>query len=142
MIEISPLTKEQLSLVENAEREIFSDPWNRENILSHLSLSCQKSYVAFYDNTFCGYLFSTVIAGEGEVLRIATLPSFRRQGIGKKLLLQLLCETETVFLEVREKNSSARSLYESLGFFVVGTRKDYYKDPTDNAILYQYKNKG
>lgn len=141
MIEVVPMKKEHFPRVETAEKEIFPDPWNGECLKNHLASPYKKSYVALEDGEFCGYLIATVIAGEGEVLRIATLPSFRKRGVGKKLLSQFLWQGETVFLEVRSKNLPARSLYESLGFSVIGSRKNYYKDPTDDAVLYIFKSK-
>ncbi len=141
MIDFFPMTKEHLPRVSAAEKAIFSDPWSEKSLEGHLASPYEKNFVALKDGEFCGYLVATVIAGEGEVLRIATLPSFRRHGVGKKLLALFLQETESAFLEVRSKNLPARSLYESLGFSVMGSRKNYYKDPTDDAVLYIYKSK-
>ena len=45
-------------------------------------------------------------------------------------------EGALIYLEVREKNQAARGLYEKTGFVPVGKRKDYYKYPTDDAVLY------
>ena len=45
------------------------------------------------------------------------------------------CKIENILLEVRESNTAARSLYDSLGFRPVGVRKNYYKNPVENAIL-------
>ncbi|MBR4288588.1 MAG: ribosomal protein S18-alanine N-acetyltransferase [Clostridia bacterium] len=142
MISVLPVLKEHLPLIEQGEKEIFSDAWSKESLDEQLSLPYDKSLVAFFDGIFCGYLIATLIAGEGEILRIATLPAYRKQGVGKKLLCHFSEQGENIFLEVRSKNIPARSLYESLGFAVMGTRKNYYKDPYDDAVLYHYQNKG
>lgn len=80
-----------------------------------------------------GFLVSREIAGEVEVLNLATALESRRQGIAKALLNSF--EADTVFLEVRESNHPARKLYETLGFVVVGTRPEYYEYPVETAVL-------
>lgn len=142
MISIFPMTKEDLEKVALAEKEIFSDPWSIPSLTGQIDSPFDQSLVAFWDGIFCGYLIATDLAGEGEVLRIATLPDHRKKGIGKKMLSHFSKPRERVFLEVRSRNLPARSLYESLGFSVLGTRKNYYKDPADDAVLYHYQNKG
>ena len=67
----------------------------------------------------------------------------RRKGLGQQLLDALLAAaretSSSVFLEVRESNGAARSLYEKAGFQQTGLRKSYYKDPAENAILYRLR---
>ena len=46
-------------------------------------------------------------------------------------------EVKSLFLEVRENNTAARKLYEKTGFVEVGMRKNYYSNPTENAVLYK-----
>jgi len=76
----------------------------------------------------------------GNVLNVYTLPEYRRRGIAYRLLdYAVKCERglglEALFLEVREKNLPARKLYKAYGFREVGLRKNYYKNPDDNAII-------
>ena len=79
------------------------------------------------------------IAGEGYVTNIAVLPAYRRQGIGKKILEHVIkdCESELEFisLEVRVSNNAAISLYEYFGFETVGTRKRFYTNPHEDALI-------
>lgn len=87
-----------------------------------------------------GYCNLRILAGEGEIMRIAVSPERRRQGLGRKLMEEMLnCARkngcEAVLLEVRESNQSARNLYESYGFLVEGIRKNYYQSPRENAVL-------
>ena len=78
-----------------------------------------------------------VVCGEADIVRVAVLPEYRRRGIAEKLLLKSfeINETDAVFLDVRESNAAAINLYKSLGFKDTGVRKDYYSNPTENAIL-------
>lgn len=89
-----------------------------------------------------GFLVARHLAPEWELENLVVAPSVRRQGLGKRLLEALLasaCATNShsVFLEVRESNAAARSLYEKIGFEQTGSRKSYYKDPAEDAVLYR-----
>jgi ribosomal-protein-alanine N-acetyltransferase len=68
--------------------------------------------------------------------------SARRKGLGTRLLDALLAaaretHSTSVFLEVRESNAAARSLYEKAGFNQTDRRKSYYTNPPEDAILYR-----
>ena len=131
-------TMEHISLLKDAEARIFSDAWSEKALASHLSLPTSRALLAMdEEGKMLGYLLGCVIAPEGEVYRIATLPEARRQGVGHALLNAFLPEAEECFLEVREGNAPARALYEAHGFALVATRKKYYKDPEEDAAIYK-----
>ena len=124
------------------ESESFSDPWTKESIISSLENPLNLT-VGSFDSTgeLCGFVCATVIPPEAEILNIAVLGSHRQKGIGQALLNSMLSElkndfsVDTVFLEVRESNIPARSLYTKFGFEVIGARSRYYSNPTEDAIL-------
>lgn len=94
-------------------------------------------------SAFLGFLVARNLAAEWELENIVVSPAARRRGLGAALLEELLIRTrasgsESVFLEVRESNQSARSLYEKVGFQTAGRRKGYYFKPQEDAILYRY----
>lgn len=123
------------------EAEIFPDPWSMKDVLSTISANGALCYVATSDDgALLSYVIGRCIVPEGEIYRVATVPKARRRGIAYRLIDYALKTErgrglESVFLEVREKNVPARNLYKSYGFIEVGVRKDYYKDPPDNAII-------
>ena len=126
--------------IAEAEREIFPDPWSEADIISTLSTEGSMCYVALLDGEIAAYVLGRQITPEGEIYRIATLPEYRRRNIAYRLLdYTVKCERgrglENLFLEVREQNTPARRLYEAYGFKKIGERKNYYKNPTDNAII-------
>jgi len=89
-----------------------------------------------------GFLVARHLAPEWELENLVIAPSVRRQGLGKRLLEALLASarktnSHSVFLEVRQSNAAARSLYEKMSFEQTGSRKSYYKDPAENAVLYR-----
>jgi len=93
--------------------------------------------------TSLGFLAARKVGPEWELENIVVAASARRMGIGKRLLGALLAEAAktnkaAVFLEVRESNAAACSLYEKAGFHEAGRRNSYYKAPPEDAILYRF----
>lgn len=94
------------------------------------------------DPSMLGFLVAQHLAPDWELENIVVASAARRNGLGKRLLDALLttaCETNsaTVFLEVRESNAAARTLYEKAGFEQSGRRKSYYTNPSEDALLYR-----
>ena len=129
-----------------AEARIFPDPWSERDIIDTICTDGAMCYVATDDEgELISYVIGRVIAPEGEIYRIATKPERRGRGIAYRLLDYAIKTErgrglETVFLEVRSKNPAAIALYRSYGFRKIGLRKNYYKDPVDDAILMMYGN--
>ena len=122
------------------EESVFSDPWTEDDIISTISTEGAMCYTALSDGEVIAYIIGRQIPPEGEIYRIATIPEKRRRGIAYRLLdYAVKCERgrglESLFLEVREQNIPAKNLYKSYGFREVGIRKNYYKNPTDNAVI-------
>ena len=95
---------------------------------------------AFCDGVLVAYGGMWLVADEGQITNIVVMESHRRKRIGDKILKELERfakeEGATVLnLEVRESNQGAISLYEKNGFVRDGLRKNYYKSPTENAVL-------
>jgi len=120
------------------ENACFERPWLFEMLSFELHsplcvLACEK-----WDGKIAAYALGRVIADEGELLRLGTSPSARRQGLAERALAALLDKMREkgaarCFLEVRSRNTPAISLYEKRGFKRVGLRKKYYGD--DDAIV-------
>ena len=136
-MEIKKFSTEYVSAVAEIEKNCFSNPWNETVIGGELKNDCSHIYVAVEDGKAVGYAMLYVVCGEADIVRVAVLPEYRRQGIAEKLLLKSfeVNETDAVFLDVRESNAPAIKLYKSLGFVDTGVRKNYYSNPTENAIL-------
>jgi [ribosomal protein S18]-alanine N-acetyltransferase len=78
-----------------------------------------------------GFILYTLVAGEGEILTVATAPNWRRYGIGEMLVKAALSHlsterAEALFLEVGDSNTGALALYRKHGFVEVGKRQNYY----------------
>lgn len=114
--------------------------WSGEAVHGTLERPGGVGLLLFADGSLVGHALGWMLAGEGELLRIAVHPEHRGNGLGHRLLAAFLdlpaaASAERVFLEVRASNAPARALYASLGFVVVGTRPRYYRDGAD-AVLY------
>ena len=126
--------------IAEAEELIFSDPWTKRDIVDTISTEGAMCYTAVKDGKVVAYIIGRVIAPEGEIYRIATLPEYRGRGIAYRLL-DYAYKTErgrgleVLFLEVRSQNLPAIALYRAYGFKKIGMRKNYYKNPTDDAIV-------
>ena len=88
-----------------------------------------------------GYVGLWNVCGCADIIDVAVHNDFRRQGIGEKLLIEMLyeCKKQSVFevnLEVRKSNAPAIRLYKKLGFVENGIRKKYYQN-TEDALLMQ-----
>ena len=131
-------TEEHLSFLADMEARVFSDAWSGGALASHLLSPTSRTLLALSEEGHpIGYLLGSVIFPEGEVYRVAALPEARRMGVASALLCAFLREIPVCFLEVREGNASARALYEKHGFSLIGERKNYYKDPKENACIYK-----
>ncbi len=89
-----------------------------------------------------GFLIARGVGEEWEIENIAIAGSARRRGLGTRLVGEFLDLAKArgaaaVFLEVRESNQAARALYEKWAFLESGSRRSYYKDPEEDAILYR-----
>jgi ribosomal-protein-alanine N-acetyltransferase len=76
---------------------------------------------------------------EMEILNLAVAAGYRRKGVARQLVLRVLEQHRgEVFLEVRESNTAARKLYESLGFKELSRRANYYQNPLESGIVMKF----
>lgn len=140
MIDILPMTAEDIGAVEQLEKECFSAPWTREGIAEELDNPCSH-FLCAHCGEIAGYIGVQEICGEAYITNIAVFSSFRRRGIARALLCAACTGAEErgcefITLEVRESNFPAIALYESEGFSKAGIRKNFYSSPAENGIIY------
>lgn len=122
------------------EKICFSDPWSETSIASELNNKLSLWMVAIDNEKVVGYVGSQTVLGETDMMNIAVHPDYRKQGIGTALIVGLIGALElrgshSLMLEVRASNISAISVYEKLGFSEVGRRKNYYRNPKEDALI-------
>ena len=114
------VTRAHLPAIAALEREVFASPWS-EKSLELLCTDTAIGFVAMDGERAVAYGGIMGSAGEGQITNIATLPTYRRQGWGEKIMAELLRTARErawgeIWLEVRESNVPAISLYEKIGF--------------------------
>jgi ribosomal-protein-alanine N-acetyltransferase len=92
------------------------------------------------DGIVLGYIGSQSVLGESDMMNVAVHPDHRRRGIGEMLVNALSRDLKErgnvcLTLEVRDSNVPAIALYEKLGFTQVGLRKNYYRNPKEDALI-------
>lgn len=135
-----PMDKSHLDAVAALERICFSKPWPKSMLEDELYNPNVSLVVAEgEDGTVMGYGEIGVVLDEGCLEKIAVDPDYRRQGVAEAILSAFLrfgqAHLAFLTLEVRASNAPAIALYEKLGFRQVGCRKDYYREPKEDALL-------
>lgn len=139
-MEIIKMNETHIPAIAEMERLCFSDPWSESSIATELT--CRLSYwlVAVEHGEVLGYIGSQSVLGESDMMNVAVHPDHRRKGIAEALVLTLSADLRAngnscLTLEVRASNMPAITLYEKLGFTQVGLRKNYYRNPKEDAYI-------
>ena len=137
---ITKMTEAHIGQIAELEKICFNDPWSENSIASELNNRLSCWLVAIEDGKVIGYLGSQTVLGETDMMNIAVHPDYRKNGIASNLIGELISTlmeqgSHSLMLEVRESNEPAKSLYLKLGFEVVGVRKNYYRNPKENALI-------
>ena len=149
-LHIRRASRADLAAMLRIEQASFADPWTVDSLSTALSLERMRVLVAEPAGwgtqgggaapEVLGYVVALVVGPEAEIADLAVAPNARRLGIGRALLEQIIVEVatagvRTVYLEVRESNHAARTLYASNGFGTVGRRRGYYRTPVEDALV-------
>ena len=137
---ITEMNATHVSQVAALEKLCFADPWSEMSIASELQNLWSYWLVAVSDDRVVGYIGSQSSIDEADVMNVAVHPEHRRQGIAEDLICTLVEELKkrgihALLLEVRATNAPAIALYEKLGFQQVGLRKNYYRNPKEDALI-------
>ena len=131
----------QLDEIVEIENSSFEKPWKRSQLMDDLRNNIDsENWVFVQDEKVVGYIFGWIIQNEFHLHNIAVHPNYLRKKIGQKLINYIISKVadqkvNVILLEVSVNNIPARKCYQSLDFFEVGVRKDYYSKG-DDAILY------
>ena len=131
---------EDIPKVYEIERECFSDSWSEIALSEYARGKGHSVFVGEDNGCIIAYGCVQQVLDECEILRIAVKTDFRKKGLGALLLSDMIKEAcdmgaRIFYLEVREHNTPAIGLYKKLMFTESGRRKDYYRNPTEDAIL-------
>ena len=140
MITVENMTAAHVPQIAELEKLCFSDPWNEVSVASELENPLSLWLVALDGDRVAGYVGSQSVMGEADMMNVAVHPDYRRQGIAERLIAALIerlrsNEVYCLLLEVRASNEPAKALYGKLGFAEVGRRKNYYRNPKEDALI-------
>lgn len=118
---------------------LFDDAWSEAEVAALLAPPAGAGFIAeaphntsdTTSSAVCGFIIGRFAADEGEILSVGVANSAKRQGLGHLLVATLVDQarsraTARVYLEVAADNTPALALYRSLGFLLVGKRRNYY----------------
>ena len=133
------MTLADLDGVMTIERASFAYPWSSRFFIQEFQVQCARSIVAEIEGNIVGYILFWLLPDEVDIHNVAVRGEYRRRGIGKLLLQQVIVQalrqsSARVILEVRKSNVAAQRLYESAGFVATGIRKAYYSDDGEDAL--------
>ena len=130
------------------ERRSFSHPWSESNFREAVSNPTRVSSLVLRrpfpkgacDRGLVAYCVCQVVVDELHILDLVVAPEERRRGLARWLLEFVLDRAarqgaDRAFLEVRRSNAMALELYRSLGFRVIGERREYYREPAEDALV-------
>jgi ribosomal-protein-alanine N-acetyltransferase len=146
---IREMQETDLPEVVEIERMSFSTPWSERSFFNEIYNPKSISKVAVLKEAcsvqrVIGYICANQVADEGHILDLAVHPDFRRKGIARSLVRDIIEDLREdgcrfLYLEVRASNNAAKELYSAFGFTIVGTRKKYYNEPIEDAVIMMLK---
>lgn len=141
---ISPLAEQHLQAVWEIEKSVHSHPW-AQSMINDIESRGACHHVLLEGESVAGYFYAQNIVGEVTLLNIAIAPDRQGKGLGRKLLDEFInfCQqknADSIWLEVRQSNTRAVNLYESVGFNEVDRRSGYYpaENGREDAIIMSY----
>ena len=134
------IVEDDLQAVMALENACFAVPWSEQSFKS-VFRDCDHDFYGLWEGErLIGYYVLFTLYETGDLMNLCVSPDDRRRGFGRELLADATSRAsargaEVLLLEVRQSNAPARALYESDGFLSYGVRRNYYRLPTENAIL-------
>ena len=137
---IVPMAEEHLDALARLDALCFSEPWTRGGFAAELSSDTAVFAAAVLDGEAVGCAGMHCVCGECYIDKVCVAPHLRRRGIARALVQYLTDyaaahSAEFITLEVRVSNAPAIALYGQAGFGPVGTRKNFYSEPQEDALL-------
>ena len=137
---VMPMRRRHLRAVLRIEEKTSSTPWSLGLFLAEARRDERVYLVARSGNEILGYAGLLFALTDGHITTIAVDPDHQGGRVGTRLMLVLMRAAvergaEAVTLEVRASNVPAQAMYRRFGFMPAGARKDYYRDPTEDALV-------
>lgn len=140
MITIEELKEQDVEVVSKIEERAFSMPWSAADFLQMINNENALYLVVKSDGVPIACCGVRNILGEGEITNVVVDKPYRGNGIGSRMLFELLEKgkqmgIQAFTLEVRKSNEAAVGLYEKAGFVTEGIRKNFYEKPVEDGLI-------
>ncbi|MEA3363975.1 MAG: ribosomal protein S18-alanine N-acetyltransferase [Thermodesulfobacteriota bacterium] len=137
---IRSISESDLDAVLQIEQDCYPHPWSLQQFIQELENPVASLLICEIEDKVVGYICYWLIAGEMQILNVATAPQVRCKGVAAQLLEQAFkrCDSAhllSAWLEVRAANQAAMTLYQRYGFKQSGIRKAYYRDGEDAILM-------
>ena len=139
-ISIEPMQFMDLEAIEQIDIACFPIPWQLNAFETEMKNRYAAYFVARSGSDVVGYIGGWLVGGEGHITSVAVLPGSQGNGVGGRLMEEIIEElkrrgAKIISLEVRESNGYAQKLYEKFNFVPVASRRGYYNDNGENAVI-------
>lgn len=145
-MKITKATKNDIKKIATVEKECFStEAWSENAIKEAFENDISAFFIAYFENEIIGYIGIYSILDEGYIYNLAISKNHRRKGVAEQLIKTLIeygkeKNLKFISLEVRESNAPAINLYKKCGFELNGIRKNFYKNPKENGLIFTMNN--
>ncbi len=139
-LKIVRMNEDNIHSVKEIEDRCFVSPWSLDSFKAELCKEGAYFYLAMMDEQPAGYIGFNMVLDEGYIANVAVVEKFRRKGVARTLMEKVIATAREnslafVSLEVRESNTPAKALYESLGFSQQGVRRNFYRNPLEDGLI-------
>ena len=139
VFQLQAMREVHLDIVTSIEKASFVSPWTRRDFSLSMARDNSDCRVVLIGRQVVGYMVGFVVGREYHLADFAIQRDYRRQGLGQRVLNRALetldASIHVVSLEVRMSNLAAVGLYRQMGFETMAIRKDYYRDPREDALV-------
>ena len=137
------MEEKDLPDVSAIEKASYSNPWHETTFIGEIHnrpISFPYVVVDEDEKKIIGYVIYWHGKEQVQISNIAVHPDYRRKGVGEAVLREIMARVKGqgvkfIILEVRPSNLAALNLYKKLGFEILGLRKDYYRNPREDALV-------
>lgn len=139
-VDIADLSPVHFAEIMEIEKVSNGAPWSQKSFENELHAPQSRFRVGLVAGAVVAYAGIWCVVDEAHITTIAVRPDMRGQGVGRRMMLDLMQQARSagmscMTLEVRAGNRAAIALYESLGFASTAVRKGYYPDNKEDALV-------
>ncbi|MCX8074720.1 MAG: ribosomal protein S18-alanine N-acetyltransferase [Clostridia bacterium] len=140
-MQINKMDISDIDDVLNLEKSQDINILSKDSLLSDLKNESSRYYILKLNEKIVGYIGSKILVDSLDIESIVIKKDLQNKGYGKILLKHVIEvakneNIQNIFLEVRCSNIPAIKLYEKFGFKKLNVRKNYYKNPVEDAAIY------